>query len=214
MVTGKAMGLGPGAPRLPAEAEAPSLISDEPSDEDDKQARRVEKIRLAGEQNLLGQPFYLIKGSLTAWDGDRPRDAGRVGQKALALIDRFGPKGRFFLFVHFGDADVNGHKYGENSREYNDALVSLDAWLGRIVAQLKADGLYDQTALYLTADHGFDVGTTHHTNATHVFLASNDPLLLSAGEQKDIAPTLLQVLGVDLGKITPALPGKSLRKKE
>ena len=137
-----------------------------------------------------------------------------MGQKALALIDRFGPKGRFFLFVHFGDADVNGHKYGENSREYNDALVSLDAWLGRIVAQLKADGLYDQTALYLTADHGFDVGTTHHTNATHVFLASNDPLLLSAGEQKDIAPTLLQVLGVDLGKITPALPGKSLRKKE
>jgi predicted AlkP superfamily pyrophosphatase or phosphodiesterase len=214
MVTGKAMGLGPGAPRISAEAETPSPLSDEPSDEDGRQARRAEKIRLAGEQNVSGQPFYLVKGSLTAWDGDRPRDASKVGQRVLALIDRFGPKGRFFLFVHFGEVDVNGHKYGENSQEYNDALVSLDAWLGRIVAQLKADGLYDHTAIYITADHGFDVGTTHHNSATHIFLASNDPLLMSAGEQRDVAPTVLQALGVDVSKITPVLPGKSLRKPE
>jgi hypothetical protein len=214
MVTGKAMGLGPGAPRIPAEAEAPGSTSAEPSHEEEKQARRVEKVRLAGEQNLLGQPFHLVKGSLTAWDGDRPRDARSVGQKVLAIIDKFGPKGRFFLFVHFGDADANGHQYGEDSREYNDALVSLDAWLGRMVAQLKANALYDRTALYLTADHGFDVGTTRHTKATHVFLASNDPLVATAGEQRDIAPTILQALGVDTSKITPTLPGKSLRKKE
>ena len=214
MVTGKAMGLGPGAPRIPAQAEAADPISVEPSDDNEKQARWLEKVRLAGEQNVLGQPFYLVKASLTAWDGDLPRDARGVGQKVLDLIDRFGPKGRFFLFVHFGDADVNGHKFGEGSREYNDALVSLDAWLGRMVVELKADGLYDHTALYVTADHGFDVETTHHTKATHIFLASNDPLLMSAGEQRDIAPTLLQALGVEVSKITPALPGKSLRKQE
>ena len=179
MVTGKAMGLGPGAPRISAEAETPSPLSDEPSDEDGRQARRAEKIRVAGEQNVSGQPFYLVKRSLTAWDGDRPRDASKVGQKVLALIDRFGRKGRFFLFVHFGDEDADGDKYGESSQEYNDALVSLDAWLGRIVAQLKADGLDDHTAIYLTADHGFDVGTTHHNSATHIFLASNDPVDVS-----------------------------------
>ena len=214
MVTGKAMGLGPGAPKIPAEAEAPSPTSDEPGDEDDKQARRVEKIRLAAEQNVLGQPFYLVKGSLTMWDGDLPRDARAVGQKALGAIDRFGPKGRFFLFIHFADADINGHKFGENSQEYNDALSSLDAWLGRLVAQLKSSGIYDHTALYVTADHGFDVATTHHGKATHIFLASNDPQVTSAGEQRDITPTVLQALGVDLSTITPALPGKSLRKKE
>ena len=214
MVTGKAMGLGPGAPRIPAEAEASSPISDEPSDENEKQARRVEKIRLAGEQNVLGQPFHLVKGSLTMWDGDLPRDARGVGQKVLGIIDRFGPKGRFFLFVHFCDADVNGHKYGEDSREYNDALVSLDTWLGRMVAQLKTNRLYDHTALYVTSDHGFDVGTTHHSKATHSFLASNDPQVMSAGEQRDITPTILQALGVDISTITPVLPGKSLRKQE
>jgi len=212
MVTGKAMGLGPGGPKIPAESEAagPNV----PSDEDDRQVRRVERMRLAVEQNVLGQPFHLIKGTLTAWDGDMPRDARGVGQKALSLIDKFGPKGRSFLFVHFGDADVNGHKYGESSREYNDALLTLDTWLGRMVAQLKTDGLYDRTALYVTADHGFDVGTTHHGKATHIFLASNDPLLTAAGEQRDIAPTILQAMGVDLSSITPALPGKSLRKKD
>jgi predicted AlkP superfamily pyrophosphatase or phosphodiesterase len=128
------------------------------------------------------------------------------------MIDKFGPKGRFFLFLHFGDVDVNGHKYGEGSREYNDALVTLDTWLGRMVAQLKTDGLYDHTAVYITADHGFDVGTTHHSKATHIFLASNDAQVTSAGEQRDITPTVLQAMGVDIGKITPTLPGKSLRK--
>jgi hypothetical protein len=211
MVTGKAMGLGPGGPRLPAEVEAASPIPSEPGSDEEKQARRVERIRLAGEQNVSGQPFHLVKRTLTAWDGDMPRDARGVGQKALAMIDKFGPKGRFFLFVHFGDADANGHKYGEGSREYNDALLTLDTWLGRIVAQLKTDGLYDRTPVYITADHGFDVGTTHHGKATHIFLASNDAQVTSAGEQRDITPTVLQALGVDLSTITPTLPGKSLR---
>jgi len=121
-----------------------------------------------------------------------------VGQKVLALIDRFGPKGRFFLFVHFGDADVNGHKFGEGSQEYNDALVSLDAWLGGWLPSSRPMDSTITPALYVTADHGFDVETTHHTKATHIFLASNDPLLISAGEQRDIAPTLLQALGVDV----------------
>jgi predicted AlkP superfamily pyrophosphatase or phosphodiesterase len=214
MVTGKPMGLGPGGPRIPAEAGAPSSPPAGPNAEDEKQARRVETVRLAGEQNLSGQPFHLVKGSLTAWDGDRPRDARGVGQKALAIIDKFGPKGRFLLFVHFGDVDASGHQYGEDSQQYNDALISLDAWLGRMVAQLRADGIYDHTAVYVTSDHGFDVGTTHHAKASHSFLAGNDPQVTSAGEQRDITPTILHALGVDLSKITPALPGKSLRKQE
>jgi arylsulfatase A-like enzyme len=83
-----------------------------------------------------------------------------------------------------------------------------------MVAQLKADGLYDHTAVYITSDHGFDVGTTHHAKASHSFLAGNDPQVTSAGEQRDITPTILQALGADTSAITPALPGKSLRKQE
>ncbi|HEX7599229.1 MAG TPA: alkaline phosphatase family protein [Polyangia bacterium] len=211
MLTAKAMGLGPGAPRLPAEVESAS--ADEPGEEDGKLARRVEKVRQEGEQNVLGQPFYLVKGSLTAWAGDLPRGANGVGQRALAFLEKFGPKGRFFFFIHFADVDVSGHKRGESSREYNDALISLDAWLGRILAQLEAQKLYDNTAVYVTSDHGFDVASTHHSRASHSFLASSDPQLVKSGDQRDIAPTLLQTLGVDPSKLAPPLPGKSLRKE-
>jgi len=53
-----------------------------------------------------------------------------------------------------------GTSTARDSQEYNDALIFLDAWLGRMVARLKADGIYDHTAVYVTSDHGFDVGTT------------------------------------------------------
>ena len=58
------------------------------------------------------------------------------------------------------------------------------------------------------------MATTHHAKASHSFLAGNDPQVTSAGEQRDITPTILQALGVDTSTITPALPGKSLRKQE
>jgi arylsulfatase A-like enzyme len=85
--------------------------------------------------------------------------------------------------------------------------------LGRIVTQLKAKKIYDRTAVYVTSDHGFDVATTHHGKASHTFLAGSDPQLVSFGDQRDITPTILQALGVDLDKLTPPLPGKSLRKE-
>jgi predicted AlkP superfamily pyrophosphatase or phosphodiesterase len=201
MITGKPMGLGPGGPKLPPTTEA----TDSPS-------RRNERIRLETEQNVAGQPFHLIKDTLTSWDGDSTRDALRVGTKVLRTLDKVST-GRFFLFIHFGDADVAGHTYGEDSQEYDQALVALDGWLGRIVDKLKSTGAYDRTPVYITADHGFDVGTTHHGQATHIFLAGNDPGLVQHGEQRDITPTVLQALGVNLAKLTPALPGKSLRKE-
>jgi predicted AlkP superfamily pyrophosphatase or phosphodiesterase len=201
MLTGKPMGLAPGGPRLSPEA-----------GKVDTPSRRSERIRLENEQNVAGQPFHLIKDTLAYWDGDTTRDALRVGNKTLAVLDRF-VAGRFFLFIHFGDADVAGHTFGEDSQAYDQALVALDGWLGRIVDRLKAEDVYHRTAVYVTADHGFDVGTTHHGQATHIFMAGNDPGLVQYGEQRDIAPTVLHALGVDLIKLTPPLPGKSLRKE-
>jgi predicted AlkP superfamily pyrophosphatase or phosphodiesterase len=200
MLTGKPMGLGPGGPSLP-----PASKTESPS-------RRRERIRLENEQNVAGQPFHLTKDALTYWDGDTTRDALRVGAKSLSVLEKFGPE-RFFLFIHFGDVDVAGHTDGEDSESYDQALVVLDGWLGRIVDKLKSLGAYDRTAVYVTADHGFDVATTHHGQATHIFMAGNDPGLVQYGEQRDITPTVLQALGVDLAKLTPPLPGKPLRKE-
>jgi len=209
MLTGKPMGLGPGGPRRLAE---PGLNESSSIGGHGKERSQLESIHLKQEHNVAGQPFYLTKSALTRWDGDSTRDASRVGPKALAAIDKYA-SGRFFLFIHFGDADVAGHTYGENSRAYDEALATLDQWLGRIMLKLKSTKADDRTVVYVTSDHGFDVGTTHHYHATHIFLAGNDPYLVQHGEQRDVTPTVLHALGVDTNTITPPLQGKSLRRE-
>jgi predicted AlkP superfamily pyrophosphatase or phosphodiesterase len=159
------------------------------------------------------EPFSLARASITVWDGDRIRQAHSVGRRALRYIKRYAPKGRFFLFIHFADIDVAGHLHGEDSREYDAALAECDAWLGKIVAALAVEGAAERTLVYVSADHGFDRGTKRHSHATRIFLGSNDPELSQPGEQRDIAPTVLSAMGVDLTKITPRLPGKVLSKQ-
>ncbi len=200
MLTGKTMGLGPAGPSLP------------PADPSGPSSRRQERIRLENAQNLAGQPFHLTKNALTLWDGDTTRDALRVGNKALQVIDKLAGE-RFFLFIHFGDVDVAGHTFGEGSAQYDRALTTVDGWLGRIVDKLASIGAADRTAVYVTSDHGFDVGTTRHSQASRVFLAGDDPGLVQYGEQRDVTPTVLHALGVNLDKVTPRLPGRSLRKE-
>ena len=150
------------------------------------------------------EPFYLTRPSLTVWDGDLIRPARIVGEHALRYLERYAGKERFFLFVHFPDVDVGGHYFG--------ALTDCDAWLGKILDALEARGIADRTLVYVTADHGFDRGSKRHTSATHIFLGTNDPKVTLPGEQRDIAPTVLSGMGVDLTKITPRLPGKVLAK--
>jgi hypothetical protein len=156
------------------------------------------------------EPYHLARAGITVWDGDKLRSANRVGERALDYIDRYGKKGRFFLFIHFKEVDANGHQYGESSPEYDRALVRCDAWLGTILDELDHTGLADRTLVYVSADHGFDVGSKNHSHATHIFLASNDKRVKGPGEQQDIAPTVLDAMGVDIAKLTPALPGRSL----
>jgi hypothetical protein len=44
----------------------------------------------------------------------------------------------------------------------------------------------------------------------HIFLATSDPSVVRAGQQRDIAPTILRAMGVDLARISPALLGNAL----
>jgi hypothetical protein len=144
----------------------------------------------------------------------------------------------FLSFTMLGDLDLNGHVYGENSTEYHDALLHCDTLLGDIVAKLKELGLYDDTMVYITSDHGHD-GTPReetsefyrgatfnglpyiyfHHGCPNVFLATNDPGITRngaypsktpAGTLLDIAPTILTRFGLDLDRIYPPLYGSPL----
>ncbi|HEY5282390.1 MAG TPA: alkaline phosphatase family protein [Polyangia bacterium] len=159
-----------------------------------------------------GEPYHLVRPGITVWDGDEMRRADVVGEKAVSYIRDYAKQGRFFLFIHFPDIDLNGHSYGEDSDAYDSAMVECDRWLGKIMTELENQGIDGRTLVYVSADHGFEVGTKNHRNAPHIFLATSDPSVSQAGQQRDITPTILRAMGVDLAKISPALPGRPLGK--
>lgn len=157
-----------------------------------------------------GKPYYYTKDGMDLFENDLKLDE-KVGRRAIELIEQHKDK-RFFFFVHFPEVDHKGHKHGEDSKEYNDALISADTWTGRIIQKLKELNLYSRTLIYVTADHGFDEGTTRHKDAPYVSLATNDPMVIRRGERADIAPTILERFGLDLGKIEPPLDGHPLTR--
>lgn len=157
-----------------------------------------------------GKPFYNARQGMDVFINGLMRD-DVVGARALEMLERYKNQ-RFFFFVHFAEVDHQGHQYGENSKEYNDALISADRWLGRIAQKLKALNLYDKTLIYVTSDHGFDKGLKTHADAPYVFLATNDKGIVRRGTRADIAPTILERFGIDLKRVTPPIDGRSLTK--
>lgn len=43
---------------------------------------------------------------------------------------------------------------------YDGGILSADRWVGRLVASLKAEGLYERTLIVVTSDHGEQLGET------------------------------------------------------
>jgi hypothetical protein len=157
-----------------------------------------------------GSPYYIMKDACAQWLFGLSLDSV-VGPKAMELMEQYKNK-PFFFFVHFAEVDHKGHARGENSKEYNDALISNDTWTGKIIQKLKDLGLYDKTTVYVTADHGFNEGKTGHGNAPYVFLATNDRKVCRDGDRADITPTIYDSFGIDASKFSPPLAGHSLRK--
>ncbi len=137
--------------------------------------------------------------------------ADAVGVEAHAVLEAFSAT-PFFAFFHFRDPDHAGHGSGENSRQYEDAIVACDVWLGRIIAALESLGLASRTAVYVTTDHGFDEGKKSHSDAPEVWLVAEDPVAELGsveGDQKDVAPTVLARFGIDGKTLDPALSGRT-----
>lgn len=59
-----------------------------------------------------------------------------------------------FLFVHFDHVDHAGHEYGYFTELYYKAVHTADSMVGVIVQTLKDESLYDETYIFITADHG------------------------------------------------------------
>ncbi len=154
------------------------------------------------------------------------RRGEEVVARALTWLGRH-PKGPFFVWVHLYDAHdpyapPEPYKSRYASEPYDGAIAYEDAAVGKLLRALKSRGLYDDTVIAVTADHGESLGA--HGEDTHgVFLYDETihvPLLIklpqargggrqvsSRVELVDILPTLLQQAGIEIPK---EVQGKSL----
>jgi predicted AlkP superfamily pyrophosphatase or phosphodiesterase len=161
---------------------------------------------------ISGSPYYNMYTAMEVWEFGLMEDK-KVGTRAIELLEKYKDK-PFFFFVHFAEVDHSGHRHGENSKEYNDALISNDFWTGKIIDKVTKLGLAGKTQFYVTADHGFNEGQKGHSFAPYVFLATNNKEVNRNGRRQDIAPTILEAFGLDLSKIEPPLDGISLTKPD
>ena len=93
--------------------------------------------------------------SLTGFVLGSDRDSELTDQ----LIEEF-PENFGVLFVHFATVDGMGHEYGWLSPEQLSVAFRADESLGRILAELDARNLRNETLVIITADHGGH-DTTH-----------------------------------------------------
>jgi 2,3-bisphosphoglycerate-independent phosphoglycerate mutase len=123
--------------------------------------------------------------------------APELTDKAVAAIQ----SGEHALIVlNFANPDMVGHT-GSLPAAIK-AVETVDACLGRIVAAIEARG----GALLVIADHGNcelmrdpitgEPHTAHTTNPVPVILFGRAGATLSGGRLADVAPTLLELLGL------------------
>jgi len=157
-----------------------------------------------------GKPWHHARLDIDVADDGWHRPNRQTGPLCLDYLRACAkPNAGFFCFFHFRDPDHAGHQHGENSPEYDAALIEVDQWLGRIRQTLDEAGVSATTAVFVVTDHGFDEGKKVHRNSPDAWLATNWGRL-EPGNQEDVAPTILSAFGVDLSRLSPPLPGKPL----
>jgi predicted AlkP superfamily pyrophosphatase or phosphodiesterase len=123
---------------------------------------QAKPIWVSAEQQGVHAGTLFWPGSEAQIDGVRPSrwqvfdmditSTARV-DTLLSWIDAETPK-LGFATLYFDRTDTEGHHYGPYSREVNAAAVEVDTAMGRLVAGLKARGLFDTTNIVVVADHG------------------------------------------------------------
>jgi len=164
--------------------------------------------------------FDYRTGSPTALTSQRR--AAEITDRALASIDAFGTA-PFFHWAHYFDPHVPYDPPGEFKTRfehpYDGEIAYMDAEIGRLVTQLGERGLLDSTWIVLVGDHGEALGS--HGESTHGSLiygatqqvpciivppsrwaelpsdATHGATISTVVRLKDVAPTILDGLGVD-----------------
>lgn len=98
---------------------------------------------------------------------------------ACDVIENYAPE---VMFVHDARVDGARHSSGVFTDKVNKSLTEVDYWLGKIIKSMKKAGVYEQTDIVLTSDHG-QLNITRTLNP-NVILADNG--LITVDEQGNV----------------------------
>ena len=79
-----------------------------------------------------------------------------------------------FFFLYFGTLDEAGHVHGWYSEEYMERQRILDAAVGQVIQAIKEAGIYDDTVIVMSADHG----GTNKDHGKFTLLEMETPLIV------------------------------------
>jgi 2,3-bisphosphoglycerate-independent phosphoglycerate mutase len=157
------------------------------------------------ERELPGEERILVPSpKIATYDLKPEMSAYEMTDKLVAAIE----SGRFdFILVNYANTDMVGHTGDLDAA--TRAVEAVDKCLGRVADAVTRQG----GALLITADHGNaemmldpETGqphTAHTTNPVPVMLVNgggagrNAPIALKNGKLADVAPTLLELMGID-----------------
>jgi arylsulfatase A-like enzyme len=166
-----------------------------------------------------------------------PKEKARAISEGLRSIKRYLSRGEgpFSIDHPIGVREMAGvlKRHGAFRREVTEALYcggvrSVDRWIGRLVQELRFQGLYERTLIVLTSDHGEELGDRSPQRFFHVHGNSlfeemiRVPLIIKLPDQShagsrvnsvtrmvDIMPTILDV--VEMRTLPSNMQGASLR---
>ncbi|HUQ02752.1 MAG TPA: sulfatase [Kofleriaceae bacterium] len=131
--------------------------------------------------------------------------AGETTDRALAFLDRAGGN-RFALWAHYFDV----HEHLQLKKPYRELVATVDAEVGRLLADLERRALADETIVVLFSDHGESMGEDPRLPDNHglvvyqalvhvpvAFHIPGVPARVDAAPVSlvDLAPTVLSLLG-------------------
>ncbi|MGH7800670.1 MAG: ectonucleotide pyrophosphatase/phosphodiesterase [Thermodesulfobacteriota bacterium] len=161
---------------------------------------------------------YLAKpGSVDHFEstGESLRSIEEISSRFSSYVKAEKPE---LIFVHFPEPDLTGHKAGWMSKEYIKSFEDVDRAIGEILSSLQETGIYDDTFIVITADHGGhgkDHGSSNPHDMTIPWIAFGKGVMKGHKIREkvfiyDTAPTVLFALGMETPPLWDGQPIKEI----